>query len=70
MNDYQKSKMNDYAMRNLENAQGGNDVSFYLDCNKIYIALKSGHTFELSDDEIKSRAIGYLRSELQDVESY
>jgi uncharacterized protein (DUF1499 family) len=70
MNDYQKSKLNDYAMRNLENAQGGNDVNFYLQCNKIYIVLKSGHTFELSDDEIKSRAIEYLRSELQDVENY
>jgi len=65
MTKYEKSKAVKYAMLNLENAIGGNDVSFTINNDEVFIILKSGHSLRLSDEEIKYQASEYLRSEIE-----
>jgi hypothetical protein len=67
MTKYEKSKVVKYAMSNLANTIGGNDISFTTQNEEIFIILKSGHTLRLSDDEIKHQASEYLRSEIESI---
>ena len=58
-----------YAQRNLEPIAQENGFITYIVRGKLCIELKSGHIIELSEDEIKSRAIFYLQSQISNIEN-
>lgn len=59
-----------YALRGLKTIGEENSFSAYAINGKIYIELKpSGKCFELSEDEIRSRAFEYLESEMDSIKN-
>ena len=59
----------DYAKKNIDIIAYENNIQAFISDSKLYIQLKSGRNFSLSEEEIKYQASEYLRSEIEKINS-
>lgn len=57
-----------YALLNLNSMSVEHGFEAYESNGKIFISFQSGRNFELSDNEVKYRAIEYLQNQIEEVE--
>ena len=61
------NKTLEYAKKNIDIIAEENGIRAFISQGKLYIQVKSGRNFKLSEDEIKYQATEYLNSEIEDV---
>jgi uncharacterized protein (DUF2345 family) len=62
-----RNKTLEYAKKNIDIIAEENGIRAFISQGELYIQVKSGRNFKLSEDEIKYQATEYLNSEIEDV---
>lgn len=66
----EQSKILQYAKRHIEVTASENNIQqVLLSVNSISLEMVSGKNYELSQKEIEYQAMGFLQSELEDLEN-
>ena len=59
-----------FAKYNIDEIAEENGIKTFISCsNDLYIELKSGRNFKLSEDEVKYQAIEYLKNQISNIEN-
>jgi len=59
-----------FAKYNIDEIAEENGIKTFISgSNDLYIELKSGRNFKLSEDEVKYQAIEYLKNQISNIEN-